>query len=393
MRSRAVRWTLTLLAVSALGTAAYLAWNIERRSTTVASNAKDVAWRLDAAARHALELRAAQQAYVAIGQSDQFWTSKVTDSITGLQETLAAVRTTPLSVPTVAALDRAAQAIDEFTRLDRRARSYASTDQRLLASDLIFSDGLEGTQQILAALDEARNAEARVAAAAIATSKRELAAVAGGGAAVALLALLLLTSPGKPREAEKSLLAASPITSTRPEGEGLPKRVLAPPVPARAQPKLTPQVLDVADVCTQLARVSDTSTLPTVLQRTAVALDATGVVLWITDPDGVELLPVATHGYSPAMLSQMGPIPRGAANVTAAAFRTGLLQTVKGDATSNGAIAAPLVNTSGCVGVLSAEVRNDGDKEPARLALATIVAAQLATLTAPATRNENRAAL
>jgi len=216
--------------------------------------------------------------------------------------------------------------------------------------------------------------------------------VAGGGAAVTLLALILLASPGKPRET-KSIVAGTPAANAKPDGEGLPKRVLAPPTPARAQPRLTPQVLDVADVCTQLARVSDTSTLPTVLQRTAIALDATGVVLWITDPDGIELLPVATHGYTPAMLSQMGPIPRGAANVTAAAFRTGLLQTVKGDASSNGAIAAPLVNTSGCVGVLSAEVRNDGDKEPARLALASIVAAQLATLTAPATRTENRAAL
>lgn len=393
MRSRAVRLTLTLLAVSALGTAAYLVWNIDRRTTAAASHAKDVAWRLDAAARHALELRAAQQAYVAIGQSDQFWTSKVTDGITSLQETLAAVRTTPLSAAALAALERATQAVDAFARLDRRARSYASTEQRLLASDLIFSDGLESTQEILVALDEARTAEASATTAAIATSRRELAAVTGGGAAVALLALILLASPGKAPDAENSIVASAPVATAKPERDALPKRVLAPPTPARAQPKLTPQVLDVADVCTQLARVSDTSTLPTVLQRTAVALDATGVVLWITDPDGVELLPVATHGYTPAMLSQMGPIPRGAANVTAAAFRTGLLQTVKGDATSNGAIAAPLVNTSGCVGVLSAEVRNDGDKEPARLALASIVAAQLATLTAPATRNENRAAL
>lgn len=393
MRSRAVRLTLTLLAVSALGTAAYLAWNIERRNATAAANANDVAWRLDAAARHALELRAAQQAYVAVGQSDQFWTSKVTDGVTALQETLAAVRSTPLSATSLAALERATQAVDEFVRLDRRARSYASTDQRLLASDLIFSDGLEGTQQILAALDEVRSAEASATAAALTTSKRELMAVVGGGVAVALLALMLLTPPGKPREIEKPSPTTPSSAITKLEGEGLPKRVLAPPTQARAQPKLTPQVLDVADVCTQLARVSDTSTLPSVLQRTAVALDATGVVLWITDPDGVELVPVATHGYTPAMLSQMGPIPRGAANVTAAAFRTGLLQTVKGDAGSNGAIAAPLVNTSGCVGVLSAEVRNDGDKEPARLALATIVAAQLAALTAPATRNENRAAL
>jgi hypothetical protein len=66
---------------------------------------------------------------------------------------------------------------------------------------------------------------------------------------------------------------------------------------------------------------------------------------------------------------------------------------MKGDTLSNGAIAAPLVNPSGCVGVLSAEVRNDGEQKPGRLALASIVAAQLATITAAAAQSENRAAL
>jgi hypothetical protein len=70
-------------------------------------------------------------------------------------------------------------------------------------------------------------------------------------------------------------------------------------------------------------------------------------------------------------------------NATAAAFRTGLLQTVKGDKDTEGAIAAPLVGSAGCRGVISAEVRQEGERQPGRLAAASIVAAQLATLVGP----------
>jgi hypothetical protein len=168
----------------------------------------------------------------------------------------------------------------------------------------------------------------------------------------------------------------------------------APAPPARpgsdGSSETVPLLQDVADVCRQLARAADTAALPAILQRTASALDASGVVLWIMDPQGAALMPVASHGYAAAALARMGPIPREAENVTATAFRTGLLQTVNGDPLSNGAVAAPLVNTSGCVGVLSAEMRSAGERSSARLALATIIAAQLATLTAPSARTESK---
>ena len=54
------------------------------------------------------------------------------------------------------------------------------------------------------------------------------------------------------------------------------------------------------------------------------------------------------------------------------------MQTVDADAVSNGAIAAPLVTPVGCVGVMAAEVRREGERDPGKLAAATIVAAQLA---------------
>jgi hypothetical protein len=165
-----------------------------------------------------------------------------------------------------------------------------------------------------------------------------------------------------------------------------------PPVPSVTPPSIretATESLDpldlgeVASLCSELARITDTQSLPAVLERTAMVLDANGVVLWIADPDGRELNPVVTHGYPAQMVTRLGTIPREAQNATAAAFRTALLQTVHADSISNGAIAVPLVTPSGCVGVMAAEVRHGGEKQDAKLAAAAIVAAQLATLVGP----------
>ena len=139
----------------------------------------------------------------------------------------------------------------------------------------------------------------------------------------------------------------------------------------------------VATLCTDLARVVDTRALPSILERTAAILDASGIVLWIADPDGRELTPIVAHGYSPQLVTRLGTIVRDAQNVTASAFRTGLMQTVMADAVSDGAIAAPLVTPGGTVGVMAAEVRAGGERQAAKLAATSIVAAQLATLVGP----------
>jgi hypothetical protein len=151
--------------------------------------------------------------------------------------------------------------------------------------------------------------------------------------------------------------------------------------PAAATP--APDLEAIASLCSDLARVADTRALPTILGRAATVLDAPGIVLWIADPDGRELSPIVTHGYSEKMVTRLGTILRDAENVTASAFRTSLMQTVDADAVSNGAIAAPLVTPVGCVGVMAAEVRHEGEKDSGKLAAATIVAAQLATLVGP----------
>ncbi len=74
--------------------------------------------------------------------------------------------------------------------------------------------------------------------------------------------------------------------------------------------------------------------LPGLLERTATLIDASGIVLWIADPDGRELAPIVTFGYPQQTVTRLGTIAREAENATAAAFRTCLLQTVDADEVS-----------------------------------------------------------
>lgn len=127
----------------------------------------------------------------------------------------------------------------------------------------------------------------------------------------------------------------------------------------------------------------DTRDLPAALAHAAALLEASGIVIWIADPDGRELSAVVAHGYPDHLLVRMGNIPRDAENATAAAFRTGLVQSVAAEGPSPGAIAAPLLSPAGPVGVMAAEVLNGREQQDAVRAVAAILAAQLATLMGP----------
>ena len=152
------------------------------------------------------------------------------------------------------------------------------------------------------------------------------------------------------------------------------------------------QLQELARVCSELARLSDTGSVPGILERTATALDASWLVLWVADAEGKVLTPIAAHGYAASVLARMGTLRADGENATAAAFRTGMVQTVRANGSSNGAIAAPLIAPTGALGVMSAEVRHDGERHEDRLAAAAIVAAQLATIIGvPAAEDESAA--
>jgi hypothetical protein len=134
-------------------------------------------------------------------------------------------------------------------------------------------------------------------------------------------------------------------------------------------------------VCTNLGRVSDLEELQTLIGQAADLMDASGLIVWMSVPGAVELRPALSHGYPPEMMSRLPPLTRSADNAAARAFRTSQLQIVLArPGSSNGAVVAPLLTPTGCVGVISAEIRSGGETSDAVQALAAIFAAQLANV-------------
>jgi hypothetical protein len=393
MKSVAVRAALLCLFVGACTAAAYVVWTSESTARREADAARQFEHGAFAIEHDVLDLRAAQQAYVAAGQGDEFWILKAAATLKAVRAAIDGLR--PSSADAQSSIDNAASALDDFEKIDRRARDYTRTGQRLMASDLIFADGLESTGAMLASLNQARSAEAQARGAVVARTRRTEALALGAAALVGLTVVVLLITG--PQSTTNAAAEADTGNSSRTSVASLDLKVREPVQRAEQRTESTPPtpMLDlatVASLCTDLARVVDTHALPALLGRAATVLDAPGIVLWIADPDGRELSPIVTHGYSQKMVTRLGTILKDDHNVTASAFRTSLLQVVDADAVSNGAIAAPLVTPAGCVGVIAAEVRDAGEKDPGKLAAATIVAAQLATLVGPpSTRAQARA--
>ena len=192
MKSLAVRLTLLGLFVLSTGVAAYSFWTGDARARTEATAKRSFDEAVLGAGRDVLELRAAQQAYVAAGQGEQFWTSKVDAAIAALRDKLTTLRGQATSLAAQSAVDNAASALQDFEQMDRRAREYVHGGQRLLASDLIFADSLELTGAMAGSLEQARSAE-RQAGDASSEGIRGRQTFAGGvAAAVAFLVVALL---------------------------------------------------------------------------------------------------------------------------------------------------------------------------------------------------------
>src|SRR5829696_8185310 len=92
MRSRAVRLLLTLLAIGGIGFASYVLVFNHRKSIAAFYSGRALDAHIASAGRHTLELRAAQQAYVATSQDPQFWSAKTTEILASLRGALGPVR-------------------------------------------------------------------------------------------------------------------------------------------------------------------------------------------------------------------------------------------------------------------------------------------------------------
>jgi hypothetical protein len=396
MHNRGVRLALAIVLTLATLASAYLIATTFSSSRAALTAQASVDRDLDSLVHQISELRASQQAYVAAGQGEGYWISRVNGQLASLRADLAALSGRVRSAEARSRLTAVSGKLEDFEQLDRRTREYARGGQRLLASDVIFTDGLETTRAAQEELAAARAAERADAEGVLREADRREAITAAAASAFALLVAFLLAtpsyapdpalqqgSPAVPDRASPDILGLAldvelahldrvrPAPAPRPTEESAPTRVDA------------PEVTRAADLCVELARVQEPRQLAALLERTAQVLNAAGVIVWMADPDRRELVPTLTHGYAPAALARFGTIARDADNATAAAFREGTLKTVAADGPASGAIVAPLVTPSGCVGVMAAEVAAERERDAVTRALARIIAAQIASLLGP----------
>lgn len=338
------------------------------------------------------DLRAAQQAYVAAGQDRLYWTARVNSHLDTVRSGLENLRQLAITPASIDALDSADGAVTDLERMDGRAREHVDLEQPLMASDLIFTDGLELAARASTNVELARATERTTRNETIRAARSSQATMIATAAGVSVLAVLLLIpmkraegpAPFESIDAEKTEAVLTDELGLSVEDrkmlDTLDLNAVDPSPPAADSPEPVPDLRVAADLCTDLCKVTDTSEFPELLARAAALMNATGVIIWVRDSSGHALRPAIGHGYPARALAQLGSIPEDGNNATAAAYRSARMQVVERDDTSSGALAAPLLAANSCVGVLSAELRAGWESSEAVQATAAIMAAQLATL-------------
>ena len=383
MNSRLLRTVIVVIGIAIGLTASYFLKTIDGDINIHRSSADEVRAQAAALAATIADVRAGQFAYVARGQSEAFWMSRVESIMPALQKQASDFAASLASPAAQSAFEPAKAALENLRALDARVRDFVKSGSSLLAADMIFSDGLESTVTASAQVTAALNEELQHRYASMAALRdRQVVVLAGGGGVILLLMIGLAAVGTVASQSPEPEVPAIPVAE--------PARFEAPLPKARAA--VTPKLLTTAQLCGELARVAEGRQLPNLLERAAKVLDASGIIVWVAEPSRQTLVPALAHGYEPRAVARMGRIHRDANNAAAAAYRSSEVRTVAGDAATSGAVIVPLMTSDGCIGVLSAEMKAGCEKDESSQALATIFAAQLATLVAAPTALPIRAA-
>ena len=367
MRQRSVRFAIITLLLASLVAAAGFLWSIEQRAARTAALVSNASTRLTQIGDTIAGIGTAQQSYVAPGQLDEPWFERASTLIAQLERDTREVRDSLGAPESAEKLHQLTESVSTLKAADGRTRENLQLGQELMASDVIFSDGRNLLDSMIGSVHDLQTAEQVHLRARLSELSRQRWVALGSVALVWLVGLLAL--PGRRPRA----VTADPKTP-----EQAAARLITEPQQPRTQPRADVDLAAAANVCTDLSRITTTAALPGLLGRAAGALDATGLILWISA--GEQLFPVMAHGYSDDVLSRMAPIARNAENAAASAWRSGQLTVVRAStAGEHGAIVTPLFGLHNCIGVLSAELRK-GEESPAVQAVATIIAAQLSTV-------------
>ena len=334
---------------------------------------------------HISELRTNQQAYVAAGQNRLHWMQKVTEQLDTVDISLTTLAQLATAASTVGSLENAQVAINDFARMDTRARDHSDLGQDLMASDLLFTDGPELALIAMTHIDRALKTErdARDTATTAHRKSQGVALAAAMGTSV-LVTLLLLPVSARPIEESSGSIGQEDVHVP---SDGPLTHIATPTdetvITAGISPTLDLQLA--AKLCTDLGQLSNTSQLNVILARAAQIFNASGIIVWILDASKNSLRPAVGHGYSETTLARFGSVSCDDDNVTALSFRDAQIHIVPADSSSLGAIAAPIVSMSGCIGVLSMELQGGWELNEDVQATAAILTAQLSTLVVPDT--------
>jgi hypothetical protein len=397
MSNRWLRFVIAILAIGAAGAAGYRIFQQEQRLAADLNSARNTDMAAEAALITISELKAAMHAYVAEGQGDAFWTARAGTLVDRLRA--ATLELEPAASAAGATLTETLDLTDRLAAAEQRAREHLRAGQRLLAGEVIFTDARDLLDGMRLQIAGARRAVAETAGRTHAEIRREQAMLALGAAGILAFATLLLVIPGgaaagtaatvpaattakterdEPAARVTSRASIAPRTTASPGAPTVstPARDVAPAAPVVS----TVSLREAAAVCTELGRVSQSIEISALLERGAKVLNASGAIVWMASSDAREMYPAVSAGYDERLITRIGAIKRDANNVTAAAFRDATPRTSTALAASAAALAVPLMTPLGPVGVFSAEIRDVTSVDESRLAVATIFAAQLATL-------------
>jgi hypothetical protein len=381
-----------LVILSAVGLDVFLTQSIVRDRASAVAMEREVGSLQVALA----DMRGAQAAYLATGQGPDFWIQKSSDLSARLEAGLTRLRESAATPELRTGYQAALGMLGNLMSLDKKARDYVHQDQRFLAADVVFLESVDTAQRLAGDLDRLRSTQtAQAESLAERLNWIRLGTTAAAMAVVLLVALRVGRPAPLPAASEAALTAQMirdlppPVKSATPPPARPAPAVAAPPTPPPPAPVVN--LPEAAELCVDLARVMDSRDVPALLERVAKVLDAKGLVVWMVDSARGVLHPSLAHGYPDKVLTRLGTLGVDDDNVTSLAFRSVRPQVMAGSPGASAAVAVPLVTAAGCSGVLAAELR-ESKPAPELLALARIVAAQFATLIAPAEFSSARAA-
>lgn len=389
MRSRPARLTLSALAWIALGAAAFftvhLQQQIDHRQAalrTFEASARDAADALG-------DAQSAQQAYVAVGQEAAEWIPKVSTYLQTATATVESLRSSALSQGAGPALLEASAALTQVGNVDRQVRERIAVQDERSAADAIFADGADAFAGAVTNVDLAVAAEQQAADAFEVGRRRLQIYISGAGLGFAALILALfglLRTTRRSEDQGESDEAGDGLSlhDARPASPAMPAPV--PVTVETSRPALSADALKtLAGVCTKFGRVRDAAELKPLLAEAAGVLNARGIIVWLGSSAGADLRPVLAYGYSDHTLAKIPTLARSADNAAATAYRTADLQIVPSrPGGQQGTVVAPLLAVTGCIGAVTAEIRDGGEQSEFAPAITQLLAAQLAGLLAAA---------